>query len=41
MTVDEEDLPMNDRMCIVTRESGSADELIRSSPDQTARWYPT
>jgi predicted RNA-binding protein YlxR (DUF448 family) len=37
MTVDEEDLPMNDRMCIVTRESGSADELIRfvAGPDGT------
>ena len=29
MTVDKDELPMNDRMCIVTRESGPADTLIR------------
>lgn len=35
MTVDKDELPMNDRMCIVTRESGPADELIRfvAGPD--------
>lgn len=37
MTVDKDELPMNDRMCIVTRESGPADELIRfvAGPDGT------
>ncbi|MGV3551538.1 RNA-binding protein [Rhizobium sp.] len=37
MTVDEDELPMNDRMCIVTRESGPADALIRfvAGPDGT------
>lgn len=35
MTVDKDELPMNDRMCIVTRESGPADTLIRfvAGPD--------
>lgn len=35
MTVDKEELPMNDRMCIVTRDSGPVDELIRfvAGPD--------
>lgn len=37
MTVDKDELPMNDRMCIVTRESGAAEELIRfvAGPDGT------
>jgi predicted RNA-binding protein YlxR (DUF448 family) len=37
MTVDTDELPMNDRMCIVTRESGPADMLIRfvAGPDGT------
>jgi predicted RNA-binding protein YlxR (DUF448 family) len=37
MKVKEEDEPMNDRMCIVTRESGPADMLIRfvAGPDGT------
>jgi len=37
MTVKEEDEPMNDRMCIVTRESGPAEMLIRfvAGPDGT------
>ena len=37
MTVDKDELPMNDRMCIVTRESGPADQLIRfvAGPDGT------
>jgi uncharacterized protein len=37
MTVDKDELPMNDRMCIVTRESGPAEELIRfvAGPDGT------
>ena len=35
MTVHKDELPMNDRMCIVTRESGPADTLIRfvAGPD--------
>ena len=37
MKVKEEDEPMNDRMCIVTRESGPAEMLIRfvAGPDGT------
>ena len=37
MTVKEKDEPMNDRMCIVTRESGPAETLIRfvAGPDGT------
>ncbi|MDB5552201.1 MAG: hypothetical protein JWL86_2185 [Rhizobium sp.] len=37
MTVKEKDEPMNDRMCIVTRESGPAEMLIRfvAGPDGT------
>jgi predicted RNA-binding protein YlxR (DUF448 family) len=37
MTVTEDEIPMNDRMCIVTRESGPADGLIRfvAGPDGT------
>lgn len=37
MTVAEDEIPMNDRMCIVTRESGPAEELIRfvAGPDGT------
>jgi uncharacterized protein len=37
MMVKEEDEPMNDRMCIVTRESGPAEMLIRfvAGPDGT------
>ena len=37
MTVDRDDVPMNDRMCIVTRESGPAETLIRfvAGPDGT------
>ena len=37
MTVDKDELPMNDRMCIVTRKSGSVDTLIRfvAGPDGT------
>lgn len=37
MTAKEEDEPMNDRMCIVTRESAPADMLIRfvAGPDGT------
>jgi predicted RNA-binding protein YlxR (DUF448 family) len=35
MTVAEDEMPMNDRMCIVTRESGPAEGLIRfvAGPD--------
>lgn len=37
MTVAEDEMPMNDRMCIVTRESGPAEGLIRfvAGPDGT------
>lgn len=37
MTAEKEDAPMNDRMCIVTRESAPADMLIRfvAGPDGT------
>ena len=37
MTVDKDELPMNDRMCIVTRKSGPVETLIRfvAGPDGT------